>query len=1079
MDEQQRQLIETDIDNTYLVEAGAGTGKTTLLVNRILYIIQSGKASLAQIVAITFTEKAAAELQQRLKEKLRQQQSCPVIAQYYRQALADIERAPITTIHGFCATLLREHPVEAQVTPDFAVASATVSNILYQETWQQWLSGQIAANQSLLKELLRTGITFRQMQEMAGLLAMYRDVLPEISLPQPLDIAVFRQTVTDAISELQRLANDCQERQDHGYRRILALERDWRYLAGLDDQGLLRRLVQGIPIKVEGNKKNWRPAQSLSRVKQILSELQARFYDLSQAGCHNLTWQFIIWLRQFIISYQQRKQSENVLDFEDLLIHTRDMLRHDKEVRAEVQQRYRYLLVDEFQDTNAIQVEILFFIAEALALADDWQSVELQPGKLFVVGDPKQSIYRFRGADIEIYEEVKRKLGARCCLQVVRNFRCCPQIISWVNTAFAQLIQPPEHGHYQPEYFPLYPHRQQPAAIHSVLLAQPPPPAPGQRLPIAEIIDREAEAIAQMIDTMVQEHYPTAAADHCRPLGYGDIAILLRRFSYVEAFEKALTRRNLPYQVIGSKSYYSRIEIKSLVALLRALLEPYNFIAVVATLRSTIFTVADEDIFAHQHQYHSLDYRQEFGANGHVSQVFTLLHQLHRRITKLSVPRLLETIFEHTGMLLTFLTLPQGEQRVANLLKVLDLAHNFARLGISDFHSFVARVDELEKSESAEAETMVAERRTEAVQILSIHRAKGLEFPAVFLGDLAGKSARVAEIIVNRTSGTPAVRLRGRVTLKTSDYAAEAEMEKQRLEAEEIRLLYVAATRARDYLVIPLVAGNYGYLKLLAPFLDPSRFDQSAPQVVPVQIDVKSKAPLETSLPRQETTSADTGWQQQRSQWLEQRHSLLSQAAASSEHSLSMNDMVPICAPALTQSEVRLGEAILRVLAVVEPLASDDIFLAYELEPLLVSTGWELALSVFENKIARQVLGQAVNSSLLLRAQHSRYYLRQLPFSLPVNNGNLQGIIDLCFQERKQFVLVIYEIQDRSRSWRQENLENYQRRAGLYALAFQEASGLAVKEVIFYFLRPNVWQQFVVTPTLLGQARTQLQEGAI
>ena len=1075
MDDQQRQLIEQDIENTYLVEAGAGTGKTTLLVNRILHIIQTGKADLPQIVAITFTEKAAAELQQRLKEKLLQEQSCPQISQRYQQALIDIERAPITTIHGFCATLLREHPIEAQITPDFNVASATSSNILYQETWQQWLSGQITARQPLLKELLKTGITFGQMQAMAELLAMYRDVLPEISLPEQLDIAAFRQTVAGYIDELRQIADDCQDRSDRGYRRIIALEQDWRYLIGLDDQALMRRLVQGIGVKVEGNKKNWRPAQSLIRVKQILIELKKLFSDLSQAGCHNLTWQFIIWLRQFIAVYQERKRAENMLDFEDLLIHTRDMLLSDKTVRAEVQNRYRYLLVDEFQDTDAIQVEILFFIAEAQAIADDWKSTELQPGKLFVVGDPKQSIYRFRGADIEIYEQVKQKLGAECCLQVVRNFRCCPQIIAWINAVFVHLIQAPEQGHYQPNYFPLYAYRQQPPQIHSVLLAQPPPPAPERRLPVAELIDREAETIAQMIDTMVQQRYPVANDDDCRPLAYGDIAILLRRFSYVESFEKALNRRNLPYQVIGSKSYYSRIEIKSLVALVRALLEPYNFVSVVATLRSPIFTVSDEDIFTHQHHYASLDYRQDYGENGHLAQVFALLHQLHRQITSLSVPRLVEMIFERTGMLLTFLAMPQGKQRVANLLKVLNLAHNFVRLGIGDFHSFVARVGELEKTEQAEAESIVDEQRTEAVQILSIHRAKGLEFPVVFLGDLAGKSARVSDIIVNRVDNTLAVRLSGRIALKTNDYDGEAEMEKKRLEAEEIRLLYVAATRARDYLVIPLVAGDYGYLKILAPFLGEGTPGNSSPLVVPVEIGAKSKAPLETSLPRQQAVPSVDIWLERRRQWLEHRSLVMGQATVSPNRELDINEIVAIFAPPLTQSESRLGQAICRVLAAVEPLASDDIFLAYELEPLLASTSWELALTEDEQKTARQVLARAVNSSLLLRAERSRFYLRQLPFSLPSANGIMQGAIDLCFQERKRFSLVIYETQNHSRSWRQENIENYQRQGALYALAFQETSALAVKEVIFYFLRQNVWQDFVMTPTLLRQAREQLQ----
>jgi ATP-dependent exoDNAse (exonuclease V) beta subunit len=473
-----------------------------------------------------------------------------------------------------------------------------------------------------------------------------------------------------------------------------------------------------------------------------------------------------------------------------------------------------------------------------------------------------------------------------------------------------------------------------------------------------------------------------------------------------------------------------------------------------------VFVISDEEIFSYKHHYQSLNYREVREENSHIGKVLSLLHTLHQKTRVLSIPLLLEEIFASTGMLLTFLTMSKGEQRVANLMKVLELAHSFAKMGIKDFHSFVDWVSGLEETEQEESESYIDEE-VKAVRIISIHKAKGLEFPVVFLGDLAGKPRKISDILFHREAKKVSIRLSGRVELKTQDYDSEAEIEKKKLEAEEIRLLYVATTRARDYLFIPTAAREHGYLKLLQAFIESGPHGSVYRLNNPPKPKPSPFLPEVIQSPVANINPVVESWEEQRAKWLDAKNSILQRASIQS-HS---------CASWEKRQESLVGIAVHRVLASLEVPGSDDMFISYDIATLLEEEAVSLGLSSEEKEKARRMLERAVRSPLLLRAARSRRFFQNLPFVVTIEVIVLQGVIDLCFLERQNFFIVSYKTDMVTKENLAAAAASYQREGAILAMAFQKTTQLPVEEVIFFFLQPCISYSFPVTSSFLGDLK--------
>ncbi|MCX7825703.1 MAG: UvrD-helicase domain-containing protein, partial [Verrucomicrobiae bacterium] len=839
-DDDARARIESSLDRNMLVEAAAGTGKTTLMVQRILNLVRAGQR-LSRIAAITFTEKAAGELKMRLREQLEKER-------FPQNVLQDLELAQCSTIHSFCATMLHERPVEAGVDPAFQVVDAMQAELLQDEVWQDWFERQMAEakpdESDLLTRALYLDIEPSELRKLAQELLAQRGRLCWENLPPCRPVADILSAAGAIVEQLVKLVPSCKDPEKDGMMErilpLITLAPVWSVLSPLEQEHVLLRVVQGPPESGNfnriGTEKNWSSKNILADGREQMARLWALCLEAGNAFLRDL----LLWLRGFGDAYEREKHRRGVLDFEDLLLKTRDLLRDNLAVRGLFQRRFERLLVDEFQDTDPIQVEIVFYLAEEEPKARDWQNVKLAPGKLFVVGDPKQSIYRFRGADIEIYHAAKAVLAGQGSIEnVSTSFRAASSLIGWINDVFTQLIQPPKPGvAYQPGYVALQPHPQRRTETPAVLLLEPTPDelaALGDK-PQTDALRRvEARAVAQLLLHMRgnadrEVTFRDAAGKlQRRAPQWSDFAVLLRSYDALDTYERVFEEHDIPFLVSGGKNYYQRPEVRAVCALLLALDNPADKKELVSVLRSPLFGVSDDDLFLWvRRDSRPLDYLADAGAAAGectgdlstISTAFALLRELHAERNCYSYAAFLERCYERLKIPERFLLRPQGEQRVANLYKLVDTARAVQSVQGMSLRGLARHLRDIsiERAEEGQSPT-VEEHQGNAVSILTIHKAKGLEWGVVVLGNMVRERRNGRDLLLPEPATRhPEARLRG---LRTSGFDAAREQERLREEAEERRLLYVACTRARDWFVLPWFAGRGEYTKILAQAFKP------------------------------------------------------------------------------------------------------------------------------------------------------------------------------------------------------------------------------------------------------------------
>src|SRR6266508_2710098 len=422
-----RDRIATDTAATLFVEAGAGSGKTSALVRRITTLVLTDRIPLSAIAAVTFTEKAGAELRDRLRvefEKALYDGGSEDLAVLATGALDDLDGASIGTLHSFAQQLLTMHPIEAGLPLLLAMAA---------------------------------GVELKHVRSLARLFGNEWDLIGDrVLVEEPAAVAM--PDVAPLVDEAARIAEqlaDCIDPSDKLLPKVVAI-RDFglRLGAARDDETRITELRGVRDLKFGlGRKTNW---PDIERLRSDCLTLVARATELMDGVLDTCLRQLAVWVARRVLESAELRRAEGRLEFHDLLVLSRDLLRRDPAVRAALQQRYERLLLDEFQDTDPIQIELAVRIAGGAAAAQpDWQDVEVPPGRLFVVGDPKQSIYRFRRADIAMYLSAQDRLGETVALTT--NFRTVPAVLDWVNAVFGNLIQRVDGA--QPSYQPLGPHR--------------------------------------------------------------------------------------------------------------------------------------------------------------------------------------------------------------------------------------------------------------------------------------------------------------------------------------------------------------------------------------------------------------------------------------------------------------------------------------------------------------------------------------------------------------------------------------------------------------------------------------------
>jgi ATP-dependent exoDNAse (exonuclease V) beta subunit len=505
-----------------------------------------------------------------------------------------------------------------------------------------------------------------------------------------------------------------------------------------------------------------------------------------------------------------------VVDFQDLLLRARDVLTRSLPVRRYFQRRFDFILVDEFQDTDPLQAEIAFLLAEdpEAEPAPDWRTCRLAPGKLFVVGDPKQSIYRFRRADIAVYEEAKRLIETSGgeVLALTTNFRTVPSILGFVNERFDAVFADRE---VDPEPRPLVAYREEVDRKGARTLALVVPP---ERLPgdgdrrVGTLGPIVAETVAAFLDEITHRRpWSIRDGDGVRPARPGDVALLVRRMvpDFIEAYEKALTAHGVPFRLVGGKQYYARDEVRGLANVLRAVDNPADRLAVFAALRSPFFGFSDDDLWQLVAAGGSLNYLAPVPGHARsavaATLAFEVLGGLHR-LRRIRPPSdVIVRVFERTRALAAFRLRPGGDQLVANLWKTLEMARAYEAAGPTTLRALVRFLDEETEGGAEEGDSPVGDQAGAQVEVVTVHRAKGLEYPIVVIGDILSGRPHALSAVVRHAEGRGWVKI-GPFSPDGWDEAVESE--KRQTDAEERRLLYVALTRARDHLVIPSVPGE-------------------------------------------------------------------------------------------------------------------------------------------------------------------------------------------------------------------------------------------------------------------------------
>ncbi|TEU01768.1 MAG: DNA helicase UvrD, partial [Dehalococcoidia bacterium] len=547
-DQAARERIREDLDSTLFVEAGAGTGKTSELVRRIVRLVASGRTEMQRIAAITFTEAAAAELRDRVRielEKAAGETDSPSSEERTRceAALAQVDAAAVETLHGFARRILAGHPLEAGLPPSFDVLDEIGASITFEERWTAFVD-DLLADQSLEETLLRAftlGLTLEHLHIVALEFHRHRDRLEDVTIDVGPLRAVDAGPLVRDLEQVCELRASCQDPDDGLYRHLEGLDMYRRRLAAAEtDLVRLSIWAEGTRMKCSvGRRENW-DGVTPSDVRGLLTEADQMRSDLLWQARSSLLSPLLAAIRHFILKYAEDRRRQGRLEFHDLLVQARDLLRRDALVRSAVREQFSHLLIDEFQDTDPIQTEMAVLLAAkgVDGKSPPWHEASIEAGRLFFVGDPKQSIYRFRRADIVLYQAVQERFSGET-VRLTQNFRSVKPVIDWVNHIFAGLMAEETEG--QATYVPIEPWWEPPettpVTVHVL-------GGPSEGL-VSSIRQREAAEIARIIEAAKAEGWPVGEIQGSgerviRRAQYADIAILMPTRTTLPPIEQAL-----------------------------------------------------------------------------------------------------------------------------------------------------------------------------------------------------------------------------------------------------------------------------------------------------------------------------------------------------------------------------------------------------------------------------------------------------------------------------------------------------------------------------------------------------------
>jgi len=1053
-----RTVIEA-LDRTLFVEAGAGSGKTSCLVNRFIALVESGVPA-DRIAAITFTIKAANELVERIRAGLAERAREGSVA--CRAGLSLLDRSAICTVHSFAQRILTEHPIEAGLPPNIGVIDDIAASVAFEARWDDYIDRLLSDPdmERPVRLLLASGGTVDKLHGVAVAFNANWDLVTErAGRPTP---AIPPLDVTDILAELaeiMELAEECTSESDKLFTHITGPVAEFEHYLrhAVDDDRKLERLT-GAKLKCgRGQKGNW-PDTDVAVIRERLTDLNTACASLATRFQAAALQAIAASLADFTRDGAARRRASGELEFHDLLVFARAVLRdrvHGPSVRAALAARYQCLLIDEFQDTDPIQVELAVLIAsdDPEAGTKDWRTIVPRPGHLFFVGDPKQAIYRFRRADIATFLDTRDQVvGTAETLDY--NYRTSKTILDWVNATFGELIQQAPGS--QPEYTPLIADRKDPEVGPAVaFIGREHEGKPRS----AELMNAEAGdvagAIRQAVDDgwLVSERQPDRS-ERWRPARWSDVAILLPGRSSLSELQPALESAAIPYRVEASSLVYETREVRELMLIIRAIDDPTDSLAVVAALRTPAFACGDNDLLIWKRRYRgSWDYLNpapdDAPLEHPVAAGLGRLRLLHEQRSWTSPSEILEMVLRQGRFFELGASVRRPRDLWRRLRYVLDQCRAWEEAGGVTLRQYLRWVaGQAEKGNRAK-ETVLPETDDDAVRILTIHSAKGLEFPVVVVSGLTSAMVRPPRGVQVRFPDSHGWAIRLNKDLTTQEYEDTVEVEEQRDRDERIRLLYVATTRARDHLVVSVHRKETdGTTVTSAEVLYEAGWHPDLVEQLEIGDYERPRDPAPGSGSRQPDFELPTlrDWQRAHDAVLAAAARPIAVSATGlAAEERDPGDVDPLPRGRTAGDGAAIGSAVHAVLQSIDLVTGVGLTEACARAAASEGVGGRADL-------VEALCRSALDSDVIRRAAQCRHF-REVYVGVPDGDRVLEGFIDLLYEDGDGVAIVDYKTD----SWKHvadldAKVEHYQGQMRAYARAVNESVGREVTSATLLFL---------------------------
>ena len=1073
-DKQARDEISTNFAQNMLVEAGAGSGKTTSLTERMVEAVAQGHVKVEHMAAITFTRKAAYQLKEKFQEvleKKRQDEKDPARAARMEEALTRLALCFIGTIHSFCAAMLRERPVEAGINPDFTELDDVADQQAQDQAWEMLLKTLAIDQPELLDKLAAIGVDPMSLKSAAKVCMAFPEVRIHTAIVEKPDIDTLKQQIIDFVGDIEPLlpVSEPEKGWDTLQDTVLKARGMLQHFdltsdASVMDLAALFDKNLGVTLNRwpdPGEAKILRDETAPTFVNTVIRPAISQW----QAYCHPLITELV---EEGAAYYSQLRRQRGWVNFQDLLLTTTAMLRENPEVRQHFSGKYQCILVDEFQDTDPVQAEMLLFLTGTDWEEKDWTALRPRPGSLFLVGDPKQSIYRFRRADIDTYHQVKRIIentGGKV-LKLTSNFRSLHALSRHINPLFEKLL-PERDTPEQAAYAPMLTQQEGDEPSLQGVLRNPVSPDFQRK---DDIIAEDARRIAALIRQWVDKGQAIGTSE--KAAAYGDFLILTRYRDGLSAYTSHLEARGIPYRVTGSSVFGELPEIQESITLLQYLAQPGNEILGVAVLRGLFFGCSDQELYQHRQQQGSFRLFGRQPEENELQPAFQRLQQWHSALGHQPLSVVLEQILDDTDLLPTAWMEEGGRVRCGHLIYLLEFIKQEEASGNTTVQGILEKVQNL--AERGVEEELDITGEEDVVRVMNLHKAKGLESSVVFLAQPYKLVSWPPEYHIQRQGKDVVGHFvytvpKGSFGSKTLGKAIGWEqwegVEAAFLDAEEDRLLYVAATRAKHLLVVSSAFKNNKnpWSRLLN--------NLGEDQVVQV---AEADAEVTRELSAREVTSSEVADDKatitfepaEPAPWVESLSKATYQRKTPTDaDEKKLEEMWQV------EREVGGGKAWGTVVhKLLEYLVKHRKEMTLESVTSLPMVQWleEEALSEEAVPELIQLGKKMINSALWQRLIQADRVYEEVPFHLWVTETHplaammpetstypvyYAGVIDLVFREGKDWVIADYKTdrpKDPSGYLMLENL--YQKQLNQYKVVWEHITGEKVKETQVYFL---------------------------